>query len=324
MKKMIRRLCVILCMVLVLTGTVSVMASDPEQVMVMARKLAAPRMKKAVNTPEGVKITWGKVRGAVKYRVFYKTADTGWKKLGDTTSTSYIWKNASPGVRYTFAVRCVSASGKKFTGPRSPRGVSLLVPAPTPTPSAPDISGVYFFITDGYGKTQITVTRRSGVYYADAYGRGGKMNVTGKRLYENNGRYSAYYSDTGTEDLFFELSGVTATGMQVTFPKIPYYNGTYTKELVSLAGTYTFTTAYNGDVVITVRKEGATYYADAYGRGGRMDARDLRLEEGNGKYTAYYEIGSDSVFFEFSNVTAESAEVRFPEIEEFCGTYRRS
>ena len=75
--------------------------------------LALPKVKKLSNTASGVKLTWGKVNGAVRYRVFVKSGST-WKKLGDTTATSFTHKGAKSGKQYTYTVRCVSADGKVF------------------------------------------------------------------------------------------------------------------------------------------------------------------------------------------------------------------
>ena len=74
--------------------------------------IAAPVLTGASSVADGVKITWSKVTGAAKYRVFYKTTGD-WIKLTDTTATSYTWTGAQAGTSYTFTVRCISADGKR-------------------------------------------------------------------------------------------------------------------------------------------------------------------------------------------------------------------
>lgn len=79
-------------------------------------KLKKPVISKLTNVSNGVKISWGKVKGAAKYRVLYKTSSSGsWKKLTDTAATSYTFKKAVSGKTYYFTVRCVSSSGKTYT-----------------------------------------------------------------------------------------------------------------------------------------------------------------------------------------------------------------
>ena len=70
--------------------------------------LAAPKLSAAANTADGVQICWEAVPGASMYRVFRKNGDS-WKKIADTTATSYTWAGAQSGTNYTFTVRCVNA-----------------------------------------------------------------------------------------------------------------------------------------------------------------------------------------------------------------------
>ncbi len=79
------------------------------------KRLATPKLSSAVNVKGGVKITWGKVSSAAKYRVYYKTGSGSWKKLADTTSTNYTWKKAKKGTTYTFTVRCINSSASAYT-----------------------------------------------------------------------------------------------------------------------------------------------------------------------------------------------------------------
>lgn len=62
-----------------------------------------------------IKVTWNKSAGAEKYRVYYKEGNGSWKKLVDTSSTSYTWTKAKSGKTYTFRVRCITSNGKDFT-----------------------------------------------------------------------------------------------------------------------------------------------------------------------------------------------------------------
>ncbi|MDO4747611.1 MAG: S8 family serine peptidase [Eubacteriales bacterium] len=87
--------------------------------------IAAPIIKSALSTEKGVKITWDKVTGAAKYRVFVKSG-TSWKKLKDTTSTSYTHTGAQAGKTYTYTVRCISSTGKSYTSGYDTIGSSVL------------------------------------------------------------------------------------------------------------------------------------------------------------------------------------------------------
>ena len=86
--------------------------------------LATPKISKAESINGGVKISWGKVKGAVKYRVYYK-GSKGWTRMVDTTSTSYIDKDVSSGKNYTYTVRCINSSATKFTSGYDSKGKSV-------------------------------------------------------------------------------------------------------------------------------------------------------------------------------------------------------
>ena len=86
--------------------------------------IAAPEISKLESVNGGVKISWGKVSGATKYRVYYK-GSKGWTKMVDTTSTSYIDKDVSSGRNYTYTVRCITSDAKKFTSGYNPTGKSV-------------------------------------------------------------------------------------------------------------------------------------------------------------------------------------------------------
>lgn len=87
--------------------------------------IAAPKLTSVSAGNGGTVIQWDKVTGAEKYRVFYKTASSGWTKIADTTGTSYTWANAEYGKEYTFTVRCISKDGSAYVSLYDATGKSL-------------------------------------------------------------------------------------------------------------------------------------------------------------------------------------------------------
>ena len=86
--------------------------------------LATPKISKAESINGGVKISWSKVKGAEKYRVYYK-GSKGWTRLADTTSTAYTDSKVSSGKTYTYTVRCINSSATKFTSGYDSKGKSV-------------------------------------------------------------------------------------------------------------------------------------------------------------------------------------------------------
>ncbi|MBQ3329932.1 MAG: hypothetical protein IJG87_02005 [Ruminococcus sp.] len=66
------------------------------------------------NHEDGVKIAWNACKGAERYRIYYYGKD-GWKKMAETTKSSFVDTDVRSGNSYTYTVRCISADGKDFT-----------------------------------------------------------------------------------------------------------------------------------------------------------------------------------------------------------------
>ena len=74
-----------------------------------------------------VRITWKAVSGVTKYRVFWRTANSGWKKLADVKGTSYDDPTATVNHTYYFTVRGIDENGNFITGYDS-TGLQVSVP----------------------------------------------------------------------------------------------------------------------------------------------------------------------------------------------------
>lgn len=62
----------------------------------------------------GIKISWHKVAGAVKYRVYRKLLnDSSWTVAGNTTSTEFTDKSFTPGKDYYYTVTAFSEDGSR-------------------------------------------------------------------------------------------------------------------------------------------------------------------------------------------------------------------
>ena len=125
-----KRIVSLLVSVIMAVGTVTAVpftasASELNAPIVSAKSsLATPKITKAESVNNGVKISWGRVNGAARYRVYYK-GSKGWTRLADTTSTAYTDKAVSSGKNYTYTVRCLSADAKRFTSGYDSKGKTV-------------------------------------------------------------------------------------------------------------------------------------------------------------------------------------------------------
>lgn len=91
-------------------GTMRTSENDPAGRSIVY--VAPPKIKGIANYNAGVKVTWDKVAGAAKYRVFRKTGSGSWSKLADTSSAAYTDTSAGNGIKYIYTVRCLNGAGK--------------------------------------------------------------------------------------------------------------------------------------------------------------------------------------------------------------------
>ena len=118
---------------------------DPSGIRI--RYIASPVLSQIYNNYAGVVISWPKVGGAGKYRIFRHTDNADWTALTDTTANSYTDRSVVIGRRYTYTVCCVSDDGQEVLSSRDPKGLSIVY-YPLATPNGLSLSadngGVHF------------------------------------------------------------------------------------------------------------------------------------------------------------------------------------
>ena len=222
----------VMSMSAVAVSVVSANAVEPlnspvQYAQVAKASLATPKISKAESVYGGVKLTWGKVNGAAKYRVYYK-GSKGWTRMVDTTSTSYIDKDVSSGKNYTYTVRCLSADGKSFTSGYDSKGTTVKYIA------APEISK----LESVNGGVKITWGKVSGaakyrVYYKGSKGWTKLTDTTATSFTDkdvSSGKNYTYTVRCITSDAKKFTSGYNSKGKSIKYiatPKISKAEVTY-------------------------------------------------------------------------------------------------
>ena len=199
--------------------------------------IATPKATRIENTTTGVKLTWGKITGAVKYRVFVKNG-SGWKQLGDTTATSYTHKAAASGTTYTYTVRCVSSDGKTYHSAYNSKGWSIkYIAAPAISKRQNVTNGIRLvwnavkgaakyrvFIKSGTGwKTLADTTATSYVYTGAKSGTAYTFTV--RCITADGKKFASAYNTAGWKVTFVATPKVTKiestkSGVKLTWGKI--------------------------------------------------------------------------------------------------------
>ena len=90
----------------------------------------APTITRLSNSSKGVSVTWNKIAGVYGYRLYQKTSN-GWKRIKDTTATSYTDSAVSANQTKIYTIRCIDKNGKTVSGFNS-KGWSKKYTATTP------------------------------------------------------------------------------------------------------------------------------------------------------------------------------------------------
>ena len=181
---------------------------------------------------DGVKISWNKINGAEKYRVYYY-GSKGWTKLTDTTETSFIDKDVSSNHNYTYTVRCINKDATAFTSYYRAGKSILYVAAPKLTLSVAEkgvsikwnavagASKYRLYYKGSKGWTAMADTTSTS--YTDADVVSGKTYTYTIRCMNSSGSHVSYYYTDGFKITYVATPTVSvsnvADGVKVSWNK---------------------------------------------------------------------------------------------------------
>lgn len=161
----------------------------------------------------GVKVSWSKVSGATKYRIYRKASgEKSWTKLTETTKLSYTDKTAKSGKTYYYAVRAI---GK--TDSSAYNSVKILFLAAPKLSSVENTrNGVEFKWGKVSGAKGYKVYRKTGsggwkliattkkTTYTDSTAKSGTVYTYTVRAYNDSA--TSYYNKTGLKIRFVDTN----------------------------------------------------------------------------------------------------------------------
>ncbi len=226
-----------------------------------------PALKAVTATANGVKVTWGKVKGGDSYRVYRKVKSSDWKYLDTVNGTTFTDKTAKSGNTYYYTVRAKNEAG---LGGYDKSGESVKYVAAPKLSKIQNVAGGlnitwskvsgadgYYVYRKVYGADSwsriATIKNGSTVTYKDTKVSGGKVYVYTVKAYDGSVK-SAHDSDgiklryLATPALKSVASGTS--GIKFTWGKVAGAEGYY---------VYRKTTG-GWQRIATV--EGNTYYLD--------------------------------------------------------------
>ncbi|MBQ3330904.1 MAG: hypothetical protein IJG87_06980 [Ruminococcus sp.] len=125
-----------------------------------------PQITSIQSDPDGVRMRWDPVEGAVKYRVYYKNSKGSWVKVAETAGTEYLDEEIKLNQSYYYTVRCVNNRGKFMSDYNKTgwKGGFEGIPAPQITEAYSDAEGVHlkWNVAEGASKYRVYYKSKTG------------------------------------------------------------------------------------------------------------------------------------------------------------------
>ena len=281
--------------------------------------VAAPEIVSISAVSGGTHLTWRKVNGASKYRVFRKTDSGNWMRIGDAASTSFTDRKAEKGIGYVYTVRCVDADGNY---------VSSYDPVGTPFTLAP--APILSSVANIDGGVRITWEKVNGadkyrIYRKTEDGSWGRIGETAASSYADRTAVSGVrYSYTvrclnGENTLISDYDPVGQHIVYVAAPRIvslSAVNGGVHVTWGSVNGASKYRVFRKNDSGNWVRigDTAAVSYTDASVVFGATYCYTVRCIDADGNYVSSYDSGGKMITYaaapSISNISASNGGVR--------------
>ena len=182
----------------------------------------------------GIIVTWAKADGAVKYKVYRKTAGTDWTGVATVTGTSWTDKTAQAGVTYAYTVKAYNSAGNMSASYDKTGVTATALPGTVKlTTAASGSSGITVTWAKADGAVKYKVYRKSagtswttlassvtGTSYTDKTVQAGVTYTYTVKAYNSAGNLSASYDKTGVTATALpgtvKLTAAKADGSSVT------------------------------------------------------------------------------------------------------------
>ncbi len=238
-------------------------------------------LKKVYNTTDGVKITWGRVKGADAYRVYRKVKGSGWEYLDSTKNGYFTDATAKTGTTYYYTVRAKNEAGLSSY---NTKGLSIKYVASPGLTKIQNVTGGlkitwskvsgadgYYVYRKLYGAdswTRIaTIKSGSTVSYKDTKVSGGKVYVYTVKAYDGSGKSATDSAGIKLRYLAaptLNTPSSTTKGVGLRWTEVAGAEGYMVYRKTGSSGSYTKIKTEKGISNLTYRdttaKKGTKYY----------------------------------------------------------------
>ena len=265
--------------------------SDYDKEGFKATYIAKPKLKDAESVYGGVEIGWEAPKGATKYRVFYKGA-SGWRRMGDTTETTFLDDVVTSGKTYQYTVRCISDDGEEYVSSFDDAGIFGTYYAAPVIKSAESIDGGVKLSWDA-----VPGVYKYRVYYKGRNGWTRFGETTGTSFVDDDVNSGSTYTYTirglNSDDDF--ITGYNKEGWKGTYIAVPQISG-FTNTLdgaqltwAPVKGATKYRVFYkDGNSWVGINNTTDTTFVDTEVESGKERTYTVRCVDNSGNYVSDY------------------------------------
>ena len=182
--------------------------------------IAPPAISSIENVDGGVKIKWSKNSYVPNYRVYRKTKNTSWKRIGSTKNGSFTDKTAVSGTSYTYTVRALDKKEKFISYFNGGKGITYVkAPIITKIENTATGSKITWPKSSGAAKYRVyrlennswkRLTTTASTSYTHGKLTNGKKYTYTVRCLDKKGRFVSGYSKAGKTNLFLAPPAISS------------------------------------------------------------------------------------------------------------------
>lgn len=182
--------------------------------------IAPPAISSIENVDGGVKIKWSKNSYVPNYRVYRKTKNTSWTRIGSTKNGSFTDATAASGASYTYTIRALDKKDNFISYFNSGKGITY-VKAPTITKIENTVTGskITWSKCNGAAKYRVyylennswkRLTTTTSTSYTHGKLTNGKKYTYTVRCLDKKDKFVSGFSKTGKTNLFLAPPAISS------------------------------------------------------------------------------------------------------------------
>ena len=254
--------------------------------------LNPPKISSLANINGGVEIKWNTLKYADGYRVYRKTKNTGWTRIGNTEDNTFKDTNVKSGTAYTYTVRCVDEDGNFASYFNNGKSVTFVkTPTINKIENTATSSKISWGKCSGASKYRVYYLKNKswkalGTTASTSYTHNKPVNGTTYtytvRCLDSKGKFVSGYDKNGTRNTFIAPPAISKVSKAANGNLIKW------KSVPKAAGYRLYRKTVNASWSRLADVTEGTSYTDTSAKKGNVYSYTLRCLDKNGNLISSY------------------------------------